>query len=262
MSSTTRFGTTSANVMRPLWQNQRTGDEAGSERHGEACYMNPGSDVNYDGEMADAQKIGIIGSGMIGGTVARLLVDAGYEVAISNSRGPASLADTVAGLGPRARAMSVGDTARWADVVLLAVPWRTPEALPPPDAVAGKIVVDAMNPYGADGTVLDLGAATSSEATWMRLPQARLVKAFNTIWHKHLASRGRTDLPLDDRHAIFVAGDDAAAKNAVGGIIEDLGFAPVDTGSLVDGGRRQQPNAPLYNKVLTGREARALASAA
>ena len=201
-------------------------------------------------------KVGIVGAGMIGATAARRFVEAGHEVAVSNSRGSASLAALVSELGPRAHAMTVADAARWGDVVLLAVPWRTPEALPPPDAVAGKIVIDAMNPYGPDGNVLDLGATTSSEETRRRLPAARLVKAFNTIWFKHLADRARPDLPADDRHAILVAGDDDVAKGVVMNLIDDIGFGAVDTGSLAAGGRRQQPGTDLYNKVMTVREAR------
>lgn len=203
-------------------------------------------------------RIGIIGAGMIGATAARLFVAAGHEVAVSNSRGPATLESLVTELGPKARAMTVGDAARWADIVLLAVPWRSPEALPPADAVQGKIVIDAMNPYGKDGSVMDLGATTSSEETRTRLPGARIVKAFNTIWYKHLASCGRKDLPLEDRHAIFVASDDPEAKQTVMTLIKAIGFGPVETGSLVDGGRRQQPNTPIYNKVLTVREAKTL----
>ena len=156
------------------------------------------------------------------------------------------------------RAMTPADTARWADIILLAVPWRTPEALPPADAVAGKVVIDAMNPYTEDGGTTDLGASSSSEETLKRLPGARLVKAFNTIWFKHLAERGRKELALDERHAIFVAGDDLDAKQTVMRLIEAIGFAPVDTGSLADGGRRQQPGTARYNKVLTRRDAQAL----
>ena len=200
------------------------------------------------------KKIAIIGAGMIGATTARLFVDAGYEVAVSNSRGPATLADLVKDLGPKARAMTVADAARWGDLVLLAVPWRAPEALPPADTVAGKIVVDAMNPYGPDGQVMNLEPSTSSEETAKRLPGARIVKAFNTIYYKHLASRGKKDAPLDDRHAIFVASDDEAAKRDVMALIEEIGFGPVDTGSLAAGGRRQQPNTPLYNQAITRRE--------
>jgi len=201
-------------------------------------------------------KIGIIGAGMIGATAARGFIDAGHDVAISNSRGPASLADIVAGLGPRAKAMSVEEAARWGEVVLLAVPFRSPEALPPADAVAGKIVIDAMNPYGTGGTMIDLKGSSSSEETRKRLPGARIVKAFNTIFFKHLAERGNTSLPADERHAIFVAGDDEEAKRVVVRLIDELGFAAIDTGSLAEGGRRQEPNTSLYNKMMTGREAR------
>lgn len=203
-------------------------------------------------------KIGIIGAGMIGATAARLFAAAGHDVAVSNSRGPDTLSQLVSELGPRGRALTSADAARWADIVLLAVPWRAPEALPPAGAVAGKIVIDAMNPYTADGGVADLGATSSSEETARRLPGARLVKAFNTIWFKHLAERGRVDRPLDERHAIFVAGDDDEAKGVVMRLIEEIGFGPVDTGSLAQGGRRQQPDTALYNKTLTRREAQAL----
>jgi 8-hydroxy-5-deazaflavin:NADPH oxidoreductase len=201
-------------------------------------------------------RIGIIGAGQIGGTAARLFVRAGHEVALSNSRGPDTLREQAAELGPLAHAATVEDAARFGEVVLLAVPWRTPQALPPAAAVAGKIVIDAMNPYGQGGSIVDLGDSTSSEETQKRLPGARLVKAFNTIWFQHLGTRGRTDLQPDERHAVFVAGDDAEAKAVVMRLIEEIGFAPVDTGGLRDGGPRQQPGAPLYNQVLTGAEAR------
>ena len=201
-------------------------------------------------------RIGILGAGMIGATAAKLFVRAGHEVAISNSRGPETLRELASELGPKGRAMNADEAARWAEIVLLAVPWRSPEALPPVDAVTGKIVIDAMNPYQVDGTVIDLGSTTSSEETRKRLPGARIVKAFNTIWYKHLAELGRPDLPVEDRHAIFVAGDDQDAKSVVMRLIEQIGFGAVDTGSLVEGGRRQQPNAPLYNRVMTVTEGR------
>jgi 8-hydroxy-5-deazaflavin:NADPH oxidoreductase len=201
-------------------------------------------------------KIGIIGAGNIGATAARLFAHAGHEIAISNSRGPDSLRILVTELGPRAHAMTVDEAARFGHVVLLAVPWRSPEALPKPEAVSGKIVIDAMNPYKPDFTFYDLGDSTSSEETAKRLPGARLVKAFNTIYYQHLASRGRTDLPVGQRHSIFVAGDDAAAKRTVMKLIEEIGFAPVDTGSLRDGGRQQQPDSAIYNKPMTGQEAK------
>jgi predicted dinucleotide-binding enzyme len=204
-------------------------------------------------------KIGIIGAGMIGATVAKLFARAGHEVAISNSRGPESLDGLVAELGEHAHAATVEDAAGFGDIVLLAIPWRTPEGLPRAETVAGKIVIDAMNPYTEKGEPFDLGdSTTSSEEVLKRLPGARLVKAFNTIYFKHLQEQGRTDAPVDERRAIFVAGDDEEAKQIVSRLIEEIGFAPVDTGSLKEGGRRQQPNSDIYNRAITGREAKEL----
>jgi predicted dinucleotide-binding enzyme len=203
-------------------------------------------------------KIGIVGAGNIGGTMAELLVGAGHEVALSNSRGPDSLRGQTAALGPQAHAMTVDDAASFGDVVLLALPWRNPEGLPDPERVRGKIVIDATNHYTLDGGLFDLGDSTSSEEVLKRLPGARLVKAFNTIYWKHLARDGRTGLPLPERRAIFVAGDDADAKAVVSRLIEEIGFAPVDTGTLLEGGLRQQPGAPVYDVEITAREAEAL----
>jgi len=201
-------------------------------------------------------KIGILGAGNIGGVAARLFIAAGHEVALSNSRGPESLKDLVRQLGPRAHAMTIEDAARFGEVVLLAVPWRTAEALPHPDLLEGKIVIDAMNPYRPDGGFYDLGGLTSSEHVLKRIPGVRLVKAFNTIYYVHLAERGRKDLPLEDRHCIYVAGDDAEAKSVVARLIEEIGFVPIDTGSLREGGRMQEPDSPIYNQTYNGREAR------
>lgn len=202
-------------------------------------------------------KIGIIGAGMIGATAARLFTKAGHEVALSNSRGPESLAPLVAELGASARALTVEEAAAFGDVVLLAVPWRKPEALPSAAAVAGKIVIDAMNPYAEGGGFVDLHGSTSSEITRQRLPGARVVKAFNTIYFKHLAANGRKDLPVEERHAIFVSGDDPQAKEVVMRLIEDIGFGPVDMGGLIEGGASQQPDAPVYNKPMTVADAKA-----
>ena len=200
-------------------------------------------------------KIGIIGAGMIGATAARLFAKAGHDVAVSNSRGPESLQSLVAEIGPRARAMTIAEAARFGEVVLLAVPWRRPDALPPPDTVTGKIVIDAMNPYSEGGGLEDLQGLSSSEHTQTRLPGARIVKAFNTIWYKHLAANGNTSIPPSQRHAIFVSGDDGEAKRGVMKLIEEIGFGPVDLGSLAEGGRRQQPGSDIYNKPMTAADA-------
>lgn len=205
-------------------------------------------------------KIGIVGSGNIGGTAARLFAGAGHEVAVSNSRGPESLGPLVASIGGKTRAATVEDAVAFGDVVLLALPWRDREELAPA-GFAGKIVIDATNPYTATGGLQDLGASSSSEEMAKQLPGARLVKAFNTIYFKHLETLGRSDLPLGERHAIFLAGDDAEAKATVARMIEDIGFAPVDTGSLAKGGRRQQPGTDIYNKPMTAAEARKILAA-
>lgn len=200
-------------------------------------------------------KIGIIGAGRIGGTLARLFAEAGHEVAVSNAHGPESLADLVSTLGPNVHALRIDDAATFGDVVILAIPWRAQHGLPAPELVQGKIVVDAMNPYTPEGGLYDLGDSTSSEEVLKRLPGCRLVKAFNTIYYERLAHEGRKDLPLHKRLAIFVAGDDQEAKQIVSQLIEQIGFDPIDTGGLREGGRKQQPGSPIYNQPITGEQA-------
>jgi hypothetical protein len=206
-------------------------------------------------------NIAILGAGKMGGTAARLLARAGHMLSICNSREPATLQGLVDSINTEVGRVAVRaafpvETVRAGELVLLAVPWRVPEALPSPRLLADKIVVDAMNPYAADRSLIELGTTTSSEETARRLPGARVVKALNAIWHVHLATCGRPELPVDARQVIPVAGDDADAKHVVMRLIEDIGFAPLDTGSLGEGGRQQQPGAPLYGLALTGGEAR------
>jgi predicted dinucleotide-binding enzyme len=117
-----------------------------------------------------------------------------------------------------------------------------------------------MNPYKPDGGLYDLGDSTSSEETAKRLPGATIVKAFNTMWFKHLAESGRRDLPLQERRAIFIAGDIAEAKAKVSRLIEELGFGAIDTGNLHEGGKLQQPDAEVYNKDITIAEAHEMLS--
>jgi 8-hydroxy-5-deazaflavin:NADPH oxidoreductase len=205
-------------------------------------------------------KIGIIGAGKIGATAARLFVEAGHEVAISNSRGPATLAGLIAELGNRAKAVRVEDAAKFGEVVLVSIPFGKYKSLPA-EALKGKIVIDSNNYYPSrDGNFpeLDLGKTTSSELQASYLRGARVVKAFNTIWFEHLKTQGDTNMPDENRRAIFVAGDDAEAKRVVSGLINDIGFAAVDTGNLREGGKAQQPGTPIYNKDLTAKEAKSL----
>jgi 8-hydroxy-5-deazaflavin:NADPH oxidoreductase len=207
-------------------------------------------------------KIGIIGSGHIGATAARLFARAGHEVAISNSRGGEGLEGLAAELGDGARATGVEEAARFGEVVLVALPFGRYEELPA-GAFAGKIVIDANNYYpGRDGSfpMLDSGETTSSELLARHLKGARIVKGFNTIWFEHLAKQGDTSLPVEERRAIFIAGDDAEAKRVVSRLVEEIGFAAVDTGALGEGGRRQQPDTAVYNKELNARDAARLLS--
>jgi 8-hydroxy-5-deazaflavin:NADPH oxidoreductase len=208
-------------------------------------------------------RIGIIGSGRIGATAARLFVDAGHEVAIANSRGPESLGDVVDGLGPRAHAADAVDAAAFGEVVLVAIPFGRYRELPA-EPLADATVIDAMNYYPRrDGNYpeLDGDETTSSELLASHLPGARVVKAFNTMVWSTLRDRGSSG-PRDERLALFIAGDDPEAKDQVTRLIEEIGFAAVDTGGLPDGGRLQQMGSPLIRRDVTAREAeRALSRA-
>jgi predicted dinucleotide-binding enzyme len=202
-------------------------------------------------------KIGIIGSGNIGSTTARLFAKAGHDVTLANSRGPESLADLVQELGTNAHAGTVAQAAADAEVVLVAVPLKAYPDLPV-EAFAGKVVIDANNYYPQrDGEIADIesGETTSSELLARHLIGARVVKSFNTMNFKPLGSEGRPDAPRAERLAIYLAGDDAAAKDVVAGLIDEVGFAPVDMGSLHEGGARQQPGSPIYNTPMTADEA-------
>jgi 8-hydroxy-5-deazaflavin:NADPH oxidoreductase len=197
-------------------------------------------------------KIGIIGSGNIGGTTAKLLTKAGHEVAISNSRGPESLKSFVSSVGPNIMANTVEDAIKFGEVILLAIPWRRrQDLLSVSKLFDGKIVIDAMNPYSENFEVIDLGNSTSSEEVLKQIPNSRLVKAFNTIYYEHLRTKGNPNASIEDRFTIFVAGDDLDAKTTISKLIEDIGFAPVDTGSLREGGLKQQPGSPIYNSPMT-----------
>jgi predicted dinucleotide-binding enzyme len=200
-------------------------------------------------------NIGIIGSGNIGATAARLFTEAGHKIAVSNSRQPKSLESLVKEIGPRARAATVEEAAAFGEVVLVAMPLFAYETLPS-DQLAGKVVVDAMNYYeGRDGQI-DFDGLTSSELVARGLPGARVVKAFNTMYYETLATEGQPNAPADDRFVLFVAGGDAEAKSVVSQLIERIGFTPVDTGPLGEGGSKQQPGSPIYNVPMNEDQAR------
>lgn len=200
-------------------------------------------------------KIGIIGSGHIGGTAARLFVEAGHQVAISHAHGPESLRPLVAQLGRNACAVTVDEACSFGDVVLVAIPYRDYKTLPA-KLLAGAVVVDAMNYYQQRDGDIDFGELTSSELVARHLPNSTVVKAFNTMHYETLGTAGKPSAPESERLALFVAGDDADAKELVSDLIREIGFAPLDTGSLRDGGLKQQPGSSIYGKPMKPAEAR------
>jgi 8-hydroxy-5-deazaflavin:NADPH oxidoreductase len=209
--------------------------------------------------------VGILGAGRMGRTLAGLLAGAGHEVRLANSRGSASLAGLVAELGPRASAVAARDVAAGADVVVLATRWEQVEgaaaAVPSWD---GVVVVDTTNPRFGPGPddVYDLGERTSSEVVATLVPGARVVKAFN---HQPIPALAAELGPHpSERNALFLAGDDPAAKATVAELMRSIGGAPIDTGRLRDGGALQASGGgPLagHGRLLTDAEARAILEA-
>jgi 8-hydroxy-5-deazaflavin:NADPH oxidoreductase len=196
------------------------------------------------------QTLGIIGSGNIGSAVARLAVAAEIPVVVSNSRGPETLADLVAELGPRASAGTVEQAAAAGDLVLLSVPLTAVVTLPAP-LLADKTVLDTGNYYPSrDGriTELDEDQLTTSELVQRHFTGARLVKAFSNILAHHIPQLAR--LPgAPDRTALPVAGDDPDAKITAVQLIDRLGFDTVDAGPLEQSWRFEPETAayaPLY----------------
>jgi predicted dinucleotide-binding enzyme len=199
-------------------------------------------------------KIGVIGAGRIGANAARLFARMGHEVVISSSRGPETLSTVVEEIGNNARAVRIEEAADFGDVVLEAIPFGRYEELPA-DRLKGKIVIDASNYYPQRDGEIDLGGLTSTEAVARHLPDSRVVKAFNTMYYERLANEGRPGLPFEERLVLFVAGDDEEAKGIVSHLIEEIGFAPIDTGSLKKS-YRQEPGSPIYNNPMTPEQAR------
>jgi predicted dinucleotide-binding enzyme len=194
--------------------------------------------------------IGFIGLGHVGKALAAKGVQAGNRVILSNRSGPGSLTGYVAALGSLASAGTVAEAAQ-AEVVFLAVPWAAiGQALYGLPNWKGRIVVDASNPILADGTFVDLGERTSSELVAAQLPGARVVKAFNSLFAAWMADE--PEQPAGKR-VVFVSGDEANAKYTVKELISTMGFAPIDLGGLVEGGRLQQAGRPLaaLNLLLT-----------
>ncbi|HEX2145397.1 MAG TPA: NAD(P)-binding domain-containing protein [Glycomyces sp.] len=185
--------------------------------------------------------IGFIGSGNIGGGIARLAVAAGYNVVLSNRRGPDSLADLVAELGPNARAATPVEAAAAGDLVVVTVPLHAYKTVPV-EELRGKVVFDTNNYYPQrDGQIaaLDDESTTVSELLQAHLPESFVVKGFNNIYAGHVLELAR---PTGDpeRSVLAIAGDDATAKKAVTDVLDSIGFGAYDVGPLAEGSRFQR----------------------
>jgi predicted dinucleotide-binding enzyme len=196
-------------------------------------------------------KIGIIGAGNIGGTLARRLTALGHQVFIANSRGPETLAALATEIG--AKAVTVEEAARAGEVVIVSIPLRNIARLPiglfdgVPESV---VVVDTGNyyPRQRDGRI-DPIENGDTESRWVSNQLGRpVVKVFNTIYAQHLAEFGKPK-GAPDRFALPVAGDDQRAKDIIIRLLDELGFDGVDAGGL-DDSWRQQPGTPVYGPNL------------
>ncbi|MGL5806677.1 MAG: NADPH-dependent F420 reductase [Xenococcaceae cyanobacterium] len=202
-------------------------------------------------------KIGIIGSGNIGGTLGKHWAKAGHEVMFS-SRHPEELE----AMAKQANALvgTIEEAASFGDVILLAIPFgNIPEIARQVGSLQNKILIDATNPYPQrDGEiarqVIENNSLTATGYVATQFSGIPVVKAFNSIYFKVLEEQAFRS--LDDRTAVQVASDDRAAKQTVKQLIEDIGFAPQDIGDL-QSSTIFEPNASLYNKNLKIREAEA-----
>ena len=204
-------------------------------------------------------QIGIIGAGNIGGNLTRRLTALGHDVRVANSRGPQTLADLAAETG--ATAVAVEEAPRGADLVVVTIPQgRVPDL--PAGLLAGvPVVVDTGNYYPQRDGRLDGIEQGTPESQWVAdqlgVP---VVKAFNGIYAEHLLRPG-APAGTPGRRALPVAGDDPAAKQVVGGLLDELGIDGVDAGPLAESWR-QQPGTPSYGPTLDADGLRAALAAA
>ena len=193
------------------------------------------------------QPIGIIGAGRLGQAVARVARRADRPVVIANSRGPESLTSVVDALGAGITAGTTEDAAR-CSIVALAVPWANVHEALAGLSWSGEIVIDTTNAVLFPSLEpLPLGGLTSSEIVDQLVPGARVVKAANTFAAEVLGADPRE---AGGRRVMFVSGDSAEAKSAVGELFDAAGYFPIDIGDLVSGGGMQQAGGPLAGHNL------------
>jgi 8-hydroxy-5-deazaflavin:NADPH oxidoreductase len=182
--------------------------------------------------------IGIIGSGHVGSNLARAAINHGYNVVLSNSQGPGSLAELTSSLGPKARAASPAEAAAAADFAIVAIPVTTIDQIPA-EPLAGKVVLATINYFPQrDGhiTAIDDGTTTAPGLLQAHLPKSSVVRAFNMIDAAEMSGDGH---PKGDpkRRALALAGDDEAAKQLVVRLYDEFGFDAVDLGPLAESWR-------------------------
>lgn len=192
-------------------------------------------------------KIGIIGAGMLGASLARALSKAGHQIRLANSRGPDTIAELASEIG--AAAATAADAAKDAEIVVVSIPQQAIEDLPEglfDEAADGAIFIDTGNYYpGLRDRTIEPIEAGLPESVWVsRILQRPVVKAFNSISFTSLAKAGRPS-GAPGRIALPVAGDEPQAKAIVIGLLDEIGFDGVDAGSLEESWR-QQPGTPVY----------------
>ena len=203
---------------------------------------------------SSVQRIAVLGAGHVGPVIARIALDAGFEVAIAASGSPENLELITQVVMPGAEARWAADAVAAADLVVLAIPLHRFPALDP-GLLAGKLVVDAMNYWApADGVVPMFKGqeVSSSEIVQRQLSQSTVVKSLNQIADQDLED-GRRPAGSPDRHAIGVAGNDTGAAKLVGEVIDRIGYDPILLPSL-SAGRILQPGGPIFGAVLARSE--------
>jgi 8-hydroxy-5-deazaflavin:NADPH oxidoreductase len=198
------------------------------------------------GAEVDDLRLGIVGAGKFGTTLARAAVVAGYAVAVSGSGTPDDIALTVDVLAPGATAATTDEVVRHADVIVLAVPTHRFRELPP-DLFAGKILIDAMNywePVDGDDPELTAAAGGTSKVVQDRFRSARVVKSLNQLGYHQLEENQRPK-GAPDRIAVGAAGDDRRAVTKVMQLLDRLGFDPVNAGPLKNGLALEPDGSPI-----------------
>jgi hypothetical protein len=205
-------------------------------------------------------NIGIIGAGRIGGGLARQVAAAGHQVMVSFSRDRSSLDELAAQIGPAASAGAPAEAAAFGDMVVISVPWSMlPQALEQAGPLAGRIVIDTTNQFGAPPLPPEGQTAAAFNAA--RMPGARYTKSFNTLTSAfQAAAAGRTG---SDRVVQWLCGDDPDAKTVVAGLIEDAGFVPVDLGGTAGCAVMEAPRRPgaVYGEEYRAADAAAVVAA-